>query len=414
MMDVFPVFDLYAPLTFRHTLDDARFANLTQAVLRSTPAACRLIGAVENDKAAFLAFTEKLYFSIGSPLEEYIQAVLSVLFGIDTKVSPDTAEEIWAQTASMLRSPDFSFRSILKRCNVRSICVPFPPLHDLRALRAFNAAHQPDAAYIRPVFDASAYLDLSAAGYADRISALSTATGTDIQTMDSLLHALDVQMDFFYAAGCRSLLIDAQPFAAAADEKKADKALCNALAHIPLKRKDTEVFRACLLRGLSLLCVKKNWYMHVRIQDATLTGKDISGFFSHLSSLRQSGALPKALIACRSAEQLSAVAALLEDTGARLNDLVSPALSAEYGSGELIRQASVLSQHSLLHHCMGIVSGTTCAAGLAAHSAMQKKLAGFFSTLGSEERTAGLMRRLCVEQPMRLLMPARQDAPAIF
>lgn len=414
MMDVFPVFDLYAPLTFHHPLDDARFANFTQAVLRPAPAAYRLMGAVENDKAAFLSFTEKLYSSVGSPLEEYVQAVLSMLFGIDTKLTPDTAEEIWAQTESMLCSSDFSFPSILKKCGVRSVSVPFPPLHDLRKLRAFNAAHQPDEAHIRPIFDASVYFDLSAAGYADRISALSAGTGIDIQTMDSLLQALDVQMDFFYAAGCRSLLINMSPFGTGIDEKKADKALCNARARTPLKRKEIEAFHAVLLRGLSLFCIRKNWFMYVRVRDAALTGKDIADLFSQFSSLRQSGALPKVVIACRSAEQLSAVAALLEDMDTKLHDLIFPVLSAEYGSGVLIQQASILLRHSLLHRCTGIVSGAACAPGLAVHNAMHKKLTAFYSALGSEERAVNIMRRLCVEQPMRLLMPAHQDAPIIF
>lgn len=397
MMAFYPIKDLYAPVCLSDIAKDARYANFTQAVLNADPAARRLISNTENDKAAFLSFAENLHHSIGSPIAGYIRAILSDIFSTDAVLSPSTAEEIWHHTEAMLQSPAFSCREILQKCGVRSISVPMDPLDDLRQLRMVSMNDGQGDTHIHPVLDASSFFGPASSGYAERISTLAAASSMSIQTVEDLLGALDLQMDRFYAAGSRSLLIRLPRFGSRYDEKKANKALSKALSHAEIKEKDAAHFDAAFLHGLSLLCVRKNWVMHVRIHDVTMSGRDVANLFDQFALLRAHNMLPRVIIGCRCAAQLSVVSMLLNEADIKIQNLVFPLLSAELGADELIVQASTLARHSLLHRCMGYASGISSILGFAMQKEAQKKLAAFLVSISDKERASCLMHRLCGE-----------------
>lgn len=403
MIDTFPIFDYYTSLPISDVTKNIQYANLTQAFLQRTTDTHCLTACSSDEKERFLLFSERLFRSIGSPIEECMHSILTKAFLINSPLTPETAEDIWGRTESMLSSPGFSCHSILNKLKIRSFSVPFSSADDLQYFQARGAGSLSNGVKIQPMLDASPYFTLRSKGYVEKVSILSADVRLQINTADDLLSAIERQVDHFYAVGANRLVLDLQSLGDKPNAKKANKVFQKTINALQIKKKAAMNFSSYLLNGLALMCAKRNWLLHIRIRDASLTAEDISNLFHLFASLRKESALSRTLISCRSAELFSIVCMMLHDADAQMRQLILPVISAEYGSGAVIRQASTLARFSLLDNCAGLSSESSCIFGLAGLQVAQEKLGSFFQSIAGEERAEALMRRICVDQPMRFL-----------
>lgn len=398
MTTLFPVADYYAPVPLADIANGARYDNFTDAVLRPNPAAMRPVEGIQDDKAAFFVFVNKLSLMPDSPLSEHIQAVLSGQFGLDIELLPETAQTIWDKTSALLAEATHSSIAMLERFAPCRLSIPLSPMDDFRLLRAARGRLAESGCTLRPLFDVSGYMEPSVPGYAELVHALSLSGGLAVRSPNDLMDALDMQMDRFFAEGASTLLMPVQRIRNDVSEKKAGKALSMAMSVAPVTGKDASHLRAFLLRGLSLQCLKKNWTMQLHFFDPHLTADDIVAVFRTLAQLRAGYALPRVLILCRSTAFLEALASLFEGADPALSNSVSFLLYAGYGAQHLIAQASALKDHNLLYRCAGIASGISSAAGIAWHGAIQEKLVRHFSEKVGKERASAMLRTLLNRQ----------------
>ena len=150
----------------------------------------------------FLAYAEAIEFAAGNPLYHWTQMELSAYFGIETPLSPATAEEIYRKANRVIRERHYSPRKLIAMSDVRYIATTDDPadtliFHEKLALDAGFAAK------VAPSFRTDNLLLIRRAGYAEYIEKLSAAAGIVINDLESLKKAVTIRLDFFAAHGCR-------------------------------------------------------------------------------------------------------------------------------------------------------------------------------------------------------------------
>ena len=80
-------------------------------------------GPVETDhRRIWQTFAEHFYLFRGTPTGVWLAAELSEVFGIETKLTSATAQDIYDQIAAMLQTPAFRPRALFERFNIEVLC----------------------------------------------------------------------------------------------------------------------------------------------------------------------------------------------------------------------------------------------------------------------------------------------------
>ena len=80
----------------------------------------------------FQAFATIMPVSVGNPVHHWAHLELQRVFGIQTVLSAETAEEIWNEANQQLATnPELSVRGLLEKFNVKLVCTTDDPTADL-------------------------------------------------------------------------------------------------------------------------------------------------------------------------------------------------------------------------------------------------------------------------------------------
>ncbi len=155
-----------------------------------------------GNREKFKTWAEAVPYTMRNPLYHWTHMELKNYFGVEQLLNSDSADEINAATNEQLQQPNYSARNLLRRMNVEVICTTDDPADSLEhhcdiQNSGFDTtvlpAFRPDAAYSFEDQDSyNKYLD-KLQGSADII----------INSLDSLLEALEQRIDHFHEHGCR-------------------------------------------------------------------------------------------------------------------------------------------------------------------------------------------------------------------
>ena len=145
-------------------------------------------GASFHDK--FLKYAEILPNLIGNPLYYWTHLELKQIFGIDTPLNKDTAEEIYERANSVLKG--MRVQDILRHFGVRFIATTDDPVDTLADHGTYGDIR------VTPTFRPDKLFSFEE-GYIRR---LSETAGVTIAVLDDLLVALSARIDFFVSRGC--------------------------------------------------------------------------------------------------------------------------------------------------------------------------------------------------------------------
>lgn len=194
-----PIIDYHNHLSVSDIVHDNHYQNLTDIWLTADPykhRLMRIMGVDEHFITGDATPYEKLYkyfeifpYLAGNPVYDWSRMELSRIFGIDELPSRDNAKYIYDKCNEMLRSPEFSSRSILSRFGIE---------------------------YQSPVSSLLGDLSLYSDGVAPSLRADELLTPTDklkseivlksgiaINDIDSYIRAITVLLDKFNAKGCK-------------------------------------------------------------------------------------------------------------------------------------------------------------------------------------------------------------------
>ncbi len=208
-----PIIDYHCHLPVHEIASNKNFENLTQAWLKGDHykwRAMRTLGIDErfitgntSDKEKFDKWAYTVPYTIRNPLFHWTHLELKRYFGIDTLLNPDSAKTIYRKCNEILKTPDFSTRSLIQKMNVEVVCTTDDPLDSLERHKEIAndksfeikvlPAFRPDKAY---AFDNISVYNQ----YVDRLQEVS---GVIISGFNDLISALKIRINYFHENGCR-------------------------------------------------------------------------------------------------------------------------------------------------------------------------------------------------------------------
>ncbi|WEV53278.1 glucuronate isomerase [Bifidobacterium sp. ESL0704] len=211
-----PVVDYHCHLHPQEIYQDTNFKDIVDAwltdgknygdhykwrLMRANGVPERLITGDATPWQKFQAFASTMEKAVGSPVFLWAHMELRRYFGISTVLSTRTARDIFEQTNEMLRQPDFSRRSLLRRMGVDTVCTTDDPVEDLQYHKLF--AKQDETFKMIPAFRPDPALKPDQPGFGAWVEQLEQASGVSIRSFDDLVSALSKRVDYFHDLGCR-------------------------------------------------------------------------------------------------------------------------------------------------------------------------------------------------------------------
>ncbi len=155
---------------------------------------------VESDhRRIWQIFAEHFYLFRGTPTGIWLRDELRDIFGIEEKLTGESAQHIYDHITECLNSPAFRPRALFEQFHIQTLCTTdaaTDPLTHHTALRA--SGWQGD---IRPTFRPDAVVTLDTPGWSKHIAALSQISNIDIHDYYSFIRALENRRLFFKSMG---------------------------------------------------------------------------------------------------------------------------------------------------------------------------------------------------------------------
>ena len=206
-----PIIDFHCHLSPAMIANDYQFENLTQAWLQGDHykwRAMRMNGineiyctGNEPDRIKFEKWAETVPSTAGNPLYHWTHLELARYFNITNLLSPSTAHEIFNQTSALLKTREFSVRSLITKMNVELICTTDDPTDTLEYHQKLKEAFQ---IKILPTFRPDNIIKTEDPEiFISYISKLEQIAGAEIKNFDALVEIIDNRHKYFHDMGCR-------------------------------------------------------------------------------------------------------------------------------------------------------------------------------------------------------------------
>lgn len=207
-----PILDYHNHLPPKDIAQNRQFKNLFEIWLEGDHykwRAMRCNGVPEefitgkaSPRDKFMAWAKTVPHTLRNPLYHWTHLELKRYFGIDTLLDEKTAPAIWEQTEAMLAQPEMSARGILRTQKVKALCTTDDPVDDLAWHRQCVADGFDVGVYptFRPDKALAVHQPEAWNAWCDKLSA---ASGIEVRSYATLLHALEKRHDYFHETGCR-------------------------------------------------------------------------------------------------------------------------------------------------------------------------------------------------------------------
>jgi len=162
---------------------------------------------VETDhRKIWQTFAEQFYLFRGTPTGIWLTTELAEVFGIQQKLTGETAQEIYDQIEAKLATPEFRPRALFERFNIEVLCTTdaaTDPLTFHREILDSGWGTHPTTGKqrIRPTFRPDNLINVNTAGWRKNIEALSEVSGVAVDSYRSFISALEKRRAFFKQMG---------------------------------------------------------------------------------------------------------------------------------------------------------------------------------------------------------------------
>ncbi|HBE78677.1 MAG TPA: glucuronate isomerase, partial [Firmicutes bacterium] len=136
-----PIFDFHCHLSPKEIAENKQYRNITELwlggdhykwrAMRSNGVDEQFITGGAADKEKFIKWAKTVPYCIGNPLYHWTHLELRRYFGIQSLLSPSTAEMIWEQCNRQLQDENFTARKLIERSKVKIICTTDDPTDSL-------------------------------------------------------------------------------------------------------------------------------------------------------------------------------------------------------------------------------------------------------------------------------------------
>lgn len=184
--------------------------------------------AEDDHRRIWQRFAEGFHLFRATPTGLWLQAELVELFGVEERLSGESAQRIYDQIAGRLAAPEFAPRAMLERFGIALLTTTDAATDSLDNHRRL---HADGLTHIRPTFRPDAVVGIDGAGWRRQIELLGQASGVNIVDFAGYIRALEQRRAFFKERGALATDHAAlTPYTARLDAGEAEAIFGRALA----------------------------------------------------------------------------------------------------------------------------------------------------------------------------------------
>jgi glucuronate isomerase len=269
-----PIFDYHCHLSPRQIAENRRFNNLFEIWLEGDHykwRAMRVNGEPERyctgnatPYEKFLAWARTVPYTLRNPLYHWTHLELQRYFGITELLDASSAPRIWDQANSLLQD-GLDVHEILRKFHVHTVGTTDDPVDSLEYHAQIATSSLPTR--VVPAFrpDAALRVD-SPPAFRDWISRLGLAANLQIDSLASLLKAIEQRVNDFHSVGCRLSdhgldICYAEP----CSDAQAAEIFADALSGLAATPERHHKFASFMMHFLGQLYARHEWTMQLHL-----------------------------------------------------------------------------------------------------------------------------------------------------
>jgi glucuronate isomerase len=209
-------------------------------------------GSGADPRAVWQRFAEGFSLFAATPTGLWLTLELRDVFGIETRLAGETAQEVYDELAEKLTRAEFAPRALFERFGIEVLCTTDSLLDDLAAHEALRAAGWGER--VRPTLRTDPVMRADAADWAESTARLGELTDVEVHDFASLGAALSARMAAFKALGATGIDVSVtSPRAETLPDAEADALVQRGLGGTA-SAEDGERLAARLVLQLAELC----------------------------------------------------------------------------------------------------------------------------------------------------------------
>jgi glucuronate isomerase len=216
---------------------------------------------IRDPRKVWRIFANNYYLFRGTPTRIWLDFAFSTLFGLEKRLSAETADEYFDTISAKLLTPEYLPRALFHRFNIALLATTDSPLDSLADHQAIRDSGW--NARIIPTFRPDPVVDPEFAGFSQNIARLGEQTAEDTSTWKGYLNALSKERARFRALGCTAT-DHGHPTAQTADlpESEASSLFAKVLS-CRSSAAEQELFRAQMLTEMARMSLEDGLVMQI-------------------------------------------------------------------------------------------------------------------------------------------------------
>jgi glucuronate isomerase len=155
---------------------------------------------VERDhRKVWQIFADHFYLFRGTPTGLWLADEFETVFGVQQKLTSETAQDVYDQIDACLKTPEMQPRQMFERFNIEVLCTTDAATDTLDILKTIRASGW--KGMIRPTLRPDTVVNLDAAGWRENIDKLSAVSGITITSYQTFIAALEQRRAYFKSMG---------------------------------------------------------------------------------------------------------------------------------------------------------------------------------------------------------------------
>jgi glucuronate isomerase len=216
---------------------------------------------IKDPRRVWRIFAEHYYLFRGTPTRLWLDFAFQELFGINERLSRQTADAAFDRISEKLRTREFLPRALYERFNIEVLATTDSPIDSLNDHRLIRDSEW--KARIIPTFRPDSVIDPDFTGFRENIRKLGSQTGEDTERRTGYLRALEKARARFKELGCTAT-DHGHPTARTANlsAREASDLFGEVLAGLA-DAQQRELFRAQMLTEMARMSVEDGLVMQI-------------------------------------------------------------------------------------------------------------------------------------------------------
>ena len=155
--------------------------------------------SIPDPRTSWQIFADHFYLFRGTPTGIWLYDELTNVFGIEEKLTPANAQEIYTQIDAKLKTPEFKPRQMFEHFNIEVLCTTDAATDTLEHHQKIRESSWNGK--INPTFRPDSVINLDTPGWHENIHKLEEVTNSSVIDYKSFITALESRRVFFKSLG---------------------------------------------------------------------------------------------------------------------------------------------------------------------------------------------------------------------